>query len=74
MSKSWDGRLVGEEMPHEFKKGKFMVKTAFELCKGFYNYMKQNGYNYCSVEKYQNSLQVKSLKSAKFKDTKYFQN
>lgn len=55
-------------MPHEFKKGKFMVKTAFELCNGFYIYMKQNGYTYCSVEKYQNSLQVKSLKTpTKFK-------
>ena len=45
-----------------------MVKTAFELCNGFYIYMKQNGYTYCSVEKYQNSLQVRSLKTpAKFK-------
>lgn len=45
-----------------------MVKTAFELCNGFYIYMKQNGYTYCSVEKYQNSLQVKSLKTpTKFK-------
>ena len=45
-----------------------MVKTAFELCNGFYIYMKQNGYTYCSVEKYQNSLQVRSLKTpTKFK-------